>query len=157
MDKTVVDKPAAAIGDRRAAIELQETRDKNIRDKNSQRPETIDRTMSALNHREATISTANESTMKPQMVVKYQDSLTSASATNMARFPASTARPARKSIGLCFVRTPPKPPTHSPALRSRPPPVVLRCKRNEAAACSSVEHRARSSNEPAGQTKLSSS
>ena len=81
-------KPAATIGDRRAAIDMKETRDKNIHDKDSQRPETVDRTMSALNHREATISTANESTMKPQMVVKYQDSLTSASATNMARFPA---------------------------------------------------------------------
>ena len=88
MDKTVVDKQSAAIGDRRAAIDLKETRDKNIRDKDSHRPETVDRTMSALNHREATISTADESTMKPQMVVKYQDSLTSASATNMARFPA---------------------------------------------------------------------
>ena len=88
VDKTVVDKPAATIGDRRAAIDLKETRDKTILDKDSQRPETVDRTMSAFNHREATISTANESTMKPQMVVKYQDSLTSASATNMARFPA---------------------------------------------------------------------
>ena len=88
VDKTVVDKQSAAIGDRRAAIDLKETRDKNIRDKDSHRPETVDRTLSALNHREATISTADESTMKPQMVVKYQDSLTSASATNMARFPA---------------------------------------------------------------------
>ena len=74
--------------DQRAAIAVTESRDKTIRDKDAHRPEVVDRTMSALNHREATVSTANESTTKPQMVVKYQDSLTSASATNMARFPA---------------------------------------------------------------------
>ncbi len=88
VDKTVVDRQSAAIGERRAALDLKETRDKIIQDKDSHRPESLDRTMSALNHREATISPANETTTKPQMVVKYQDSLTSASATNMARFPA---------------------------------------------------------------------
>lgn len=88
VDKTVVDRQSAAIGERRAALDLKETRDKIIQDKDSHRPESLDRTMSALNHREATISPAHETTTKPQMVVKYQDSLTSASATNMARFPA---------------------------------------------------------------------
>jgi len=108
VDKTVVDKPAATIGDRRAAIDLKETRDKNIRDKDSQRPETVDRTMSALNHREATISTANESTMKPQMVVKYQDSLTAASATNMARFPALDRATGAKINRFVFRRNAPE-------------------------------------------------
>jgi hypothetical protein len=88
VDKTVVDKPSAALGEQRAALDVKETRDKTTREKDSRRPEVVDRTMSALNHREASISPANETTTKPQMVVKYQDSLTSASATNMARFPA---------------------------------------------------------------------
>ncbi len=88
VEKTIVDQQPASVADQRAALAVTETRDKTIRDKDAHRPEVVDRTMSALNHREATVSTANESTTKPQMVVKYQDSLTSASATNMARFPA---------------------------------------------------------------------
>jgi hypothetical protein len=88
VDKSVLDKQPAAVGDRRSAIEVNETRDKIVRERDSRQPEVVDRTMSTLNHREASISTANGTTTKPQMVVKYQDSLTSASATNMARFPA---------------------------------------------------------------------
>lgn len=87
VDKTVLDKKPAAVGDRRAAIDVQETREKNIRDKDSRRPEKLDQPMSAYNHREASLSTATGTT-KPPTVTKYQDSLTSASATNMARFPA---------------------------------------------------------------------
>ena len=87
VDKTIVDKKPAAVGERRAAIDVQEAREKTIRGKDSYRPEKLEQPMSALNHREASMSTAADSN-KPQLITKYQDGLTSASAANMARFPA---------------------------------------------------------------------
>jgi HD superfamily phosphohydrolase len=87
-DKTTVDKKPAAVGDRKAPVDVKEARDKAVKEKDSHRPEKIEQPMSRFDHREATISTADESTRKPETVSKYQESLTSASATNMARFPA---------------------------------------------------------------------
>ncbi len=87
VEKTVIDKPSAPLGDRRAPIDVQETREKFVREKDSHRPETVEQPMSAFNHREAAIATATATT-KPPTVSKYQDSLTAASASNMARFPA---------------------------------------------------------------------
>lgn len=86
-DKTTVEKKPAAVGDRRAPVELKEAKDKNVKEKDSHRPEKVEQSMSKYNHREASISTTDE-TKKPETVTKYQESLTSASATNMARFPA---------------------------------------------------------------------
>lgn len=86
-DTSVVDKKPAAVGDRRAAIDLKEARDKTIREKDSHRPEVVAQPTSAYNHREAAISTTGD-TKKPPTVSKYQDSLSAASASNMARFPA---------------------------------------------------------------------
>ena len=88
VETTTLDKKSSALGDRRAAIDMQEAREKNVREKDSHRPETIEQPMSAFNHREATMATAID-TKKPPLVTKFQDSLTSASATNMARFPAA--------------------------------------------------------------------
>ena len=87
VEKNTVEKKPAAVGERRAAIDLTEAREKNIVEKNSHRPEKTEQPASRFDHREASMSTAADS-KKPQMVVKYQDGLTSASATNMARFPA---------------------------------------------------------------------
>jgi len=87
VDKTTVEKKPAAVGDRRAPIVIEETRDKNIREKNSSRPEVVAQPMSAFNHRDASITTAAD-TKKPPLVAKYQDSLAAASVSNMARFPA---------------------------------------------------------------------
>lgn len=87
VDKTVIVKQPAAVGERRAPIDVTETREKNVREKDSRRPEKIAQPMSVFDHREAPMSTAADAT-KPQVLTKYQDGLTSASATNMARFPA---------------------------------------------------------------------
>jgi hypothetical protein len=87
VDKTIIDKQPAAVGDRRAAIDVTETRAKTVRDKDSRRPEAVEEPRSAFDHREASISTADD-TKRPPLVTKYQDSLKAASATNMARFPA---------------------------------------------------------------------
>lgn len=81
------DRSESALGDKRAPIELKEAREKQVREVNSHRPAADEQPRSAMNHREAQISTAAD-TRKPPMVAKYQDSLTAASAVNMARFPA---------------------------------------------------------------------
>ena len=83
---TTVEKKSAAIGERRAAITVEEAREKNVREKNSSRPEVVAQPMSAFNHRDSAFTTSD--TKKPPTVAKYQDSLTAASASNMARFPA---------------------------------------------------------------------
>lgn len=87
VEPTTIDKKSAAIGDRRAAISVEEARDKSVREKKSSRPETAEQSMSSFNHREAGIATGSD-TKKPPTVAKFQDSLTAASASNMARFPA---------------------------------------------------------------------
>ena len=87
VEKTTIDKKPATVGDRRAAIDVQETRDKLVREKDSHRPEATEQTLSQFNHRESSIATATATT-KPPTVSKYQDSLTAASASNMTRFPA---------------------------------------------------------------------
>lgn len=89
VDKTTIDKRTAPQGDKRAAIDMTEAREKNVREKDSHRAETqkIEQPTSTYNHRESRFST-KEDTTKPPTVTKYQDGLTAASATNMARFPA---------------------------------------------------------------------
>jgi len=87
VEPTKVEKTSSPLADRRARIDVKESREKQVRDKDSHRPEGIEQPTSALNHRQAAISTAAD-TSKPPMVAKYQDRLTDASATNMARFPA---------------------------------------------------------------------
>jgi hypothetical protein len=86
VDADRVEKPAAAVGDRRAPLSVQETRDKRVQPKDSQRAQPTQQPMSALNQRPASVSTADPK--RPPMVSKYQDSLAAASASNMARFPA---------------------------------------------------------------------
>jgi hypothetical protein len=87
VDKNLVEKTTAPHADRRAGIDVTETRDKHVREKESQRPAAQEQPTSAFNHRRASIATSSDTT-KPPTVAKYQDSLTAASASNMARFPA---------------------------------------------------------------------
>lgn len=104
-DKTVIDKTTSPLGDRRAPVKVEETRDKVIRDKDSHRPEKIDEPMNAFNHREAAITTAAD-TKKPPTVSKYQDSLSAASASNMARFPALDHATSAKINRFVFKKNP---------------------------------------------------
>lgn len=86
-----VDKKPAAVGDRRAGIDVSETHEKQIRDRNSHRPEAAEQPLSSQNHREAADRLqATNQISQPPLVSKYQNSLTSASSSNMSRFPATT-------------------------------------------------------------------
>lgn len=90
-----IEKQPAAVGERRASIDLAETRDKVVHEKNVRPPDKIEVEKSRYDQQRSRFSTAND-TKKPPTVTRYQESLTAASATNMARFPAmSTATTAK--------------------------------------------------------------
>jgi hypothetical protein len=105
VDTKTVEKKPAVVGERRAAIELKEAKEKQVREKDSHRPEKIDVPNSAFNHQQALISTGADTT-KPPMVTKYQDKLVSASATNMARFPAIDGATGAKINRFVFRKNP---------------------------------------------------
>jgi hypothetical protein len=105
VDKSVVDKKTAPLSERRAAIEMTEAREKQVREKESHRPEGVEKQRSAFDHRLSAVSTG-ENTTKPPTVAKYQDSLTSATATNMARYPAMDRATAVKINRFVFRKNP---------------------------------------------------
>jgi hypothetical protein len=105
VEKTLVEKKSSPLGERQAAIEIKETRAKNVREKDSHRPERIEHVTSGFDHRQSAISTAGDAT-KPPMVAKYQDSLAAASATNMARYPAMDKATSAKINRFVFRKNP---------------------------------------------------
>ena len=106
-DTTKVDRKDSPLGEKRAGIEMNEAHEKNVREKDSHRPERVEQPLSSYNHRQATVSTGADTT-KPPTVTKYQDSLTSASATNMARFPAFGRATSAKINRFVFRKNPPE-------------------------------------------------
>jgi hypothetical protein len=118
VEKNTIEKQQAAVGDRRAAIDVSEAREKNVREKDSRRPETREQPTSPLNHRRAAISTAAD-TSKPEMVKRYQDSLASASVTNMARFPAMDGATGAKINRFVFRKNPVEPSSIDPRSATR--------------------------------------
>jgi hypothetical protein len=108
VEKTTLTKTPAAMGDRRAATDIQETREKNVREKKSARPEASEQAVSTFNHRPAPFTTANDTT-QPPVVSKYQDGLKAASAANMARFPALDRATAVKLNRFVFRKNSPEP------------------------------------------------
>jgi hypothetical protein len=119
VDKTMVDKSMSAICDRRAAIDVGETRDKTVHTPDSRRREVVTEPMSPLNHRMGPFDTGADTT-KPALVSKYQDSLTAASASNMARFPALDHATAAKINRFVFRKNPPgaSAPAVAPVIRA---------------------------------------
>lgn len=107
-ETTTVDRALAPIGDRRAAIDVGEARAKQVREKTTQRPETIEHRESAYNHRPSAIATGADTT-KPPLVAKYQDSLSAATASNMARFPALDRSTSARINRFVFRKNAPEP------------------------------------------------
>jgi hypothetical protein len=106
-ETTTVERQTSALDGQRAAIDVREARDKNVREKDSHRPERTEQPVSAFNHRPAAIATGSDTT-KPPTVAKYQDSLTAASASNMARFPALDRATSAKINRFVFRKNPPE-------------------------------------------------
>lgn len=104
VEKPLVERKTSPLGDREAAIEMKETRAKNVREKDSHRPERVEHVTSSFDQRQSAISTGD--TTKPPLVAKYQDSLAAASATNMARFPAMDKATSAKINRFVFRKNP---------------------------------------------------
>ncbi len=105
VDKTLVEKETSSLNGQRASIDVQEAREKKVREKDSRRPEATEHKTSAFNHRPSSISTRDD-TNKPPTVAKYQDSLAAASASNMARFPAMEQATTAKINRFVFRKNP---------------------------------------------------
>lgn len=108
VEKATVEKKVSPLAERQAPMAVKEAQPKQVREKDSHRPETREQPTSAYNHKEAVISTAADTT-KPPTVAKYQDSLSAASATNMARFPAMDRATAAKINRFVFRKNPSDP------------------------------------------------
>lgn len=104
VEKPLVEKKNSPLGEREAAIEMKETRAKNVREKDSHRPERVEHVTSSFDHRQSAIGTGDST--KPPMVAKYQDSLAAASATNMARYPAMDKATSAKINRFVFRKNP---------------------------------------------------
>ena len=122
-ETNVLGKKSAAIGDQRAALDVQEAREKIVREKDSHRPEAAAQKKSVLNHREAPVTTASDAA-KPRMVTKYQDGLKAASALNMARFPAFDRGTTAKINRFVFRKNSPDAPAQTAAAITGGAPVV---------------------------------
>lgn len=103
-----IERKLAPQAGQRAAIDVTESREKAVKPKVTQRPDVREQPTSAFNHRPAAITTAADTT-KPPTVARYQDSLTAASATNMARFPALDRATTAKINRFVFRKNPPDP------------------------------------------------
>lgn len=104
-ESTTLDKKLSPVGGERAAIDVRETREKKVVEKESSKPEARERQMSGYNQKSSTISTGAD-TRKPPTVARYQDGLTAASATNMARFPALDGATSAKINRFVFRKNP---------------------------------------------------
>lgn len=110
VEKPEFEKSTAPLAGRRAGIDVAETREKQVREKDSRRPETAEHKTSSYDHQTATVSTGADTT-RPPMVAKYNDSMIAASATNMARFPAVERATTAKINRFVFRKNPAEPTT----------------------------------------------
>jgi hypothetical protein len=107
VDKNVVDKKPAAVGDRRAAIDVEETREKNVREKDSHRPQKLEQPVSAYNQRESAMTPGANVTRLP-MMAKYQDGLTASNVTASTRISATDRATAAKINRFIFRKNAPE-------------------------------------------------
>jgi hypothetical protein len=107
-ETTVIDRKTAPMAGQRAALDVQETREKNVRPMASTRPEVRAQPKSVYNQKKAAISTSGD-TKKPPTVTRYQESLAAASASNMARFPALDGATTAKINRFVFRKNPAEP------------------------------------------------
>lgn len=105
-DAPVRDRVLAPQAGQRAALDVQETREKQIREKDSRRPEVVEQPRSRFDQRLAPFTTGTDTT-KPPTVTRYQESLSAASAANMARFPALEGATSAKINRFVFRKNPP--------------------------------------------------
>lgn len=103
--------PASA---QQSPLAVAEQREKHVREFPAKRPSSMENARSALDRRPSSIST-RDTKAKPPLVAKYQESLAAASASNMARFPATEAHTKGKLNRFVFRKNPPENEGPSPA------------------------------------------
>jgi len=108
-DKPTVEKRAAPQADRKAGIAVGETTEKQVREKDSRRPQATAHRTSAFDAKEGPVSTADQTRPPPPLVAKYNDSMIAASAANMARFPAVDRSTTAKLNRFVFRKNPAEP------------------------------------------------
>ena len=91
VEKTTVEKQKSSLQDREAAVDVKESRPKQVREKEEYPTRVIEHTTSDFNHQTSRFSTASD-TSKPPTVAKYQDSLSAANAITVKRTSALGAR-----------------------------------------------------------------
>lgn len=86
-----IDKKPAAVGDRRAPIDVKEFREKNVIEKDSRKPEKREQPKSRHDGQLSRYSTTNDP-RKPtaNTVSKYQDSLTAGNGVEVGKLPAGS-------------------------------------------------------------------
>ena len=109
VEKTMVEKKKSSLGKREAAVDVQEARPKQVREKEQYPTEVIEHTTSDFNHRTSAFSTASDAS-KPPMVAKYQDSLTAANAIKVKTTSALSRGTAATINRFVFRKNPPEPP-----------------------------------------------
>ena len=109
VEKTMVEKQKSSLGEREAAVEVKESRPKQVRDKEPYSTQVIEHTTSDFNHQTSAFSTAAD-TSKPPMVAKYQDSLTAANAIKVKTTSALSRATAATINRFVFRKNPPEPP-----------------------------------------------
>ncbi|MBC7366384.1 MAG: hypothetical protein H7343_06150 [Undibacterium sp.] len=83
----VLDRPIAAVGSRQAAIDITETKAKNLVTPDARRPEARTLEMNAFDHRESRFQ-PDAAHDGPKLAARYQSALTSARSTNVTSAPA---------------------------------------------------------------------
>lgn len=86
-----IEKKPAAVGDRRAPIDMKEARDKNVIDKNTRKPEKREQPKSSHDGQLSKYSTTNDP-RKPTTttVSRYQDSLKAGNGVEVGKLPAGS-------------------------------------------------------------------
>jgi hypothetical protein len=123
-----LEKAPAAVGERRATVDVAETHPKKILtpDRQQLQPASRSPDLSPLNHQPARISTADDS-RKPALVAKYQERLAAANAVSIGRTPALDRGGAGRLNRFVFRHNPPAPlPSPSTAAPIDPAPAGSR-------------------------------
>lgn len=86
-----IEKKPAAVGDRRAPIDMKEARDKNVIEKDTRKPEKREQPKSSHDGQLSRYSTTNDPRKpKADTVSKYQDSLTAGNGVEVGKLPAGS-------------------------------------------------------------------
>ena len=104
-----MEKQKSSLQDREAAVDVKESRPKQVREKEEYPTRVIEHTTSDFNHQTSRFSTASD-TSKPPTVAKYQDSLSAANAITVKKTSALSRATSATINRFVFRKNPPEHP-----------------------------------------------